>query len=143
MASRVYPIFRYEYGVMRVRFWNNCGFPEAKATLGERGVSRPPRLVDRGVRGFAASPSGGLSTGSLSGDVASRPCTSESVIDIAPLFSFLSAWFGSLFSALSSPIQFLNNLKLTLLNSLLLYLLTQSLVCSAHGYYILVCLLLL
>ena len=83
-SSRVCPIFRYEYEVMRVRFWRNCGFPEPEAILGERGVLRPPRLGERGARGIAASsPPGGLPAGSLSGDVASRPGTSDSVIDIA------------------------------------------------------------
>ena len=68
---------------MRVRFWNNCGFPEAEATLYGRGVSRPPRLADRGVRGVAASPPEGLFVGSFSGDAACRPSTNDSVIDIA------------------------------------------------------------
>ena len=65
---------------MRVRFWNNCNFPEAEATVGERGVSRPSRVVDRGVRRVAASPSGGVSAGSLSEDAATRPRTADSVI---------------------------------------------------------------
>ena len=83
-SSRVCLIFRYEYEDKRVRFWSNCGFPEAEAILGERGVLRPPRLADRGARGVAASsPPGDLFAGSLSGDVASRPGTSDSVIDIA------------------------------------------------------------
>ena len=69
---------------MRVRFWSNCGFPEAETILGERGVLRPTRLGDFGSRGAAASsPPGGPSAGSLSGDAASRPGTAESVIDIA------------------------------------------------------------
>ena len=84
-SSRVCPIFRYEYEVMRVRFWNNCGFPEVEATLGEQGVSRPPRLADRGVHGVAAS-SGRLSAGSLLGDVASRPCTSDSSLTLRGRF---------------------------------------------------------
>ena len=82
-SSRVCPIFRFEYEVMRVRFWSNCGFSEAEAVLGERGVLWPSRLTDRGTPGVAASTSGRLSAGSLVGDSVPRPCTSDSVVDIA------------------------------------------------------------
>ena len=64
---------------MRVRFWSNCGFPEAETILGERGVLRPTCLGELGSRGAAAS----SPPGSLSGDAASRPGTADSVIDIA------------------------------------------------------------
>ena len=82
-SSRVCPIFRYEHEVMRVRYWNNCGFSEAEVTLGERGVLRPPRLADRGPPGVAVSSLGRLSAGSLVGDPAPRPGASDSVVDIA------------------------------------------------------------
>ena len=76
-------MFLYEYEVMRVRYWSNCGFPEAEAILGERGVQRPSRVSADGGCDTAAPPSGALSFGSLSGDTSLRARSVDSVADVA------------------------------------------------------------
>ena len=89
-SSRVCPMFLYKCEVIRIRYWSNCGFPKAEAALGERGVTRPLHEAGHGGRGGAASRSGGLSIGSLSGDATSRARTADSVTDIAKTLLELS-----------------------------------------------------
>ena len=92
-SSRTCPVFLYEYEVMRVRFWSGCGFPEAEAILGERGVRRPTRVSAVGGRDTAALPSGALSFGSLSGDTGLRAHFTDSVADVARKLLELSQRF--------------------------------------------------